>query len=226
VATAADLAALRKPTPTFAGFRECPVDGDGGDRDMNRLKNRADSATFVPVPLELLVALPWPEDVERRDRDNWRPEDVAEVRRYEGAPVSVVGYVADARTSGPESVNCHGAENAYRDWHVWIGAAPGTDRTRSLVVEPTPQTRARHQEWTLTKLRAAGRAGAPVRVSGWLLLDAEHPEQIGRTRGTIWEIHPVLAFEVRDAAGRWVPLDRYEAPPAPRRARARGAAPR
>src|SRR5688572_28340359 len=30
VLTAAELAALPKPTPTIAGFRECPADGDGG----------------------------------------------------------------------------------------------------------------------------------------------------------------------------------------------------
>jgi len=28
-----------------------------------------------------------------------------------------------------------------------------------------------------------------VRVSGWLMLDPEHPDQVSKTRGTIWEIH-------------------------------------
>jgi hypothetical protein len=30
-----------------------------------------------------------------------------------------------------------------------------------------------------------------VRIRGWLMLDQEHPEQIGKTRGTLWEIHPI-----------------------------------
>lgn len=219
VATAAGLAALPKPRPVWSGFRECPDSGDGGDREMNRLKNRSDSAAFVDVPMELLLGLPWPEDIERRDRDNWRRADMAAIARYEGAPVRVTGYLADARTSGPESVNCHGAENAYRDWHVWIVAAPGADRTRALVVEPTPYTRARHPGWTLARLRAVQRAGLAVRVGGWLFLDPEHPEQIGRTRGTIWEVHPVVTLDVRTPNGAWVPLDAYVPPAPPRRPR-------
>jgi hypothetical protein len=46
-------------------------------------------------------------------------------------------------------------------------------------------------------VRRLAHDGTPVRVSGWLMLDPEHPDQVGRTRGTIWEIHPILAIEVR-----------------------------
>jgi hypothetical protein len=35
-----------------------------------------------------------------------------------------------------------------------------------------------------------------------LMLDPEHPEQLGKTRGTLWEIHPVMRIEVR-RGGRW-----------------------
>jgi len=35
-----------------------------------------------------------------------------------------------------------------------------------------------------------------VRISGWLMLDPEHPDQLGKTRGTIWEIHPVMKLKV------------------------------
>jgi hypothetical protein len=44
-----------------------------------------------------------------------------------------------------------------------------------------------------------------VRLSGWLLLDTEHPEEVGRTRGTIWEIHPVMRIEAR-RGNRWVDI--------------------
>jgi hypothetical protein len=30
------------------------------------------------------------------------------------------------------------------------------------------------------------------------MYDFEHPEQLGKTRATLWEIHPILKTEVRD----------------------------
>ena len=76
---------------------------------------------------------------------------------------------------------------------------------------------ARDGEW-VTSLRA----GLLVRVGGWLFLDPEHPDQIGRTRVTIWEVHPVVTWDVQTPAGDWVPLDTYTPPArptAPRRPR-------
>jgi hypothetical protein len=41
-------------------------------------------------------------------------------------------------------------------------------------------------------------------------MDQEHPEQLPGTthptRGTLWEIHPIIEFEVMQD-GDWVPLD-------------------
>jgi hypothetical protein len=48
-------------------------------------------------------------------------------------------------------------------------------------------------------------------------MDPEHPDQIGKTRGTIWEIHPIIGFEVASGSG-WVALDHNSGavlPPAP-----------
>jgi hypothetical protein len=45
-----------------------------------------------------------------------------------------------------------------------------------------------------------------VRVSGWVLMDQEHPDQLGKTRGTLWEIHPVMQFEVQQG-NQWIALD-------------------
>jgi hypothetical protein len=28
------------------------------------------------------------------------------------------------------------------------------------------------------------------------MLDQEHPDQLGKTRGTLWEIHPIMRIEV------------------------------
>jgi hypothetical protein len=130
----------------------------------------------------------------------------AAVALRERQVVRVEGYVARARTSGPESTNCHGDEARLRDFHIWLTTAPTVDRTRSVIAEMTPRWRARHTGWNLTRLGAVSRARERVRVTGWLMLDQEHPEQVGRTRGTIWEVHPVTAFEVQRGR-RWIPLD-------------------
>ena len=45
-----------------------------------------------------------------------------------------------------------------------------------------------------------------VRISGWLFFDPEHPDQLGVTRATLWEIHPVMQIDVNQN-GRWIPLD-------------------
>ena len=37
-------------------------------------------------------------------------------------------------------------------------------------------------------------------------MDPEHPDQIGKTRGTIWEIHPIMQIETQTLTG-WKPLD-------------------
>lgn len=198
--------ASAKQQPVATGFQGCPPEGDGGDPALNRLKNRGDSTRFVPTPLDGVLALPWPPGIERRRRADWSRADAARVSRSEGTPVAIEGYFAGAKREGPESPNCHGADDAFRDWHLWLAGAPGRDRSRSVVVEATPVIRARHPAWSLGGIRRLVRDGDRVRVSGWLLLDPEHPDQVGRTRGTIWEVHPVMAIEVR-RGGRWVPLD-------------------
>lgn len=208
-----------KPTPRLAAFRGCPPEGDGGDPQLNRLKNRIDEpARPVAVPVDTLVDLPWPTGIERERRDRWSAAERAEIGRYEGTPVVVEGYLAGAKSEGPESPNCHGADPEMRDWHLWLTRGPGEDRQRSVVIETTPAFRDRHPEWTLPALREAIRSRDRVRITGWLLLDPEHPDQVGRTRGTIWEIHPITRMEVQEN-GKWVPLGEGSAPERPTRRR-------
>ena len=211
-----------KPRPVNVPFQFGPPEGDGGDPTLNRLKNRVDSATWIPVGVDAVLALSWPRRTENTRHATWSAADAAQIARYEGTPISVEGYLNGAKESGPESCNCHGADHEWRDWHVWLSAAPGPDRTRAVVVETTPAIRARHPEWTLARLRAIAAAGRKVRISGWLMFDPEHPEQIGRTRGTIWEVHPIIAIEVDDG-GRWVPLGQEPVVPRQRARRSRRA---
>jgi hypothetical protein len=210
-------ALARKPAPVAPGFKGCPAQGDGGDRALNVLKNRIDTATWLPATVDAIVALDWPRTVGRRDRARWSASDSVAVARYQGTPVVVEGYLAGVKEEGPESCNCHGADDAFRDWHMWLTASHGEDRARSVVIETTPVIRAAHSQWTLARMRAIARAGARLRVSGWLLLDQEHPDQIGKTRGTVWEIHPIIQLDV-EQAGSWVPLDSLEIDTRPARA--------
>ncbi len=197
-----------KPRPVETTFKGCPPDGDGGDRATNRLKNRADEAAWIPVAFDTLEKLPWPKAIERRDRNSWPAADLKAVERYEGIPVSVEGYVAGSKEEGPESTNCHGADYEFHDFHVWLTKNANDNRSRSIVVEVTPRIRAKHSGWTTVSLGKVARQDLLVRISGWTMLDPEHPDQIGNTRGTIWEIHPIMQIEVQQQ-GRWITLDEF-----------------
>jgi hypothetical protein len=196
----------QKPQPQeLASFKGCPPEGDGGDPALNRLKNRVDEGNYVPVQFDAVANLPWPKGVERRDRDRWSPQDTAAVARYEGIPISIEGYLVDTREAGPESCNCHGADAEFLDWHVWLVKSPGDDRSRSIVTETTPRVRPNHPGWTIPALDRIAQSKPRVRISGWLMFDPEHPDQVGKTRGTIWEIHPIMKIEV-EQGGVWTPL--------------------
>jgi hypothetical protein len=64
------------------------------------------------------------------------------------------------------------------------------------VVEVSPRLVPVHPLWRLEKLNELVQNQLPVRISGWRMWDQEHPEQIGQTRGTLWEIHPIHRIEV------------------------------
>jgi hypothetical protein len=197
---------LVKPEPVARAFKGCPPEGDGGDPALNRLKNREDTSDYLPVPFEAVAQLAWPPSVARRDHAKWSASDAAAVAHYEGLPIAVEGYLAQVKEEGPESPNCHGAEHEFHDLHLWLVKAAGDDRTHSIVVEATPKGRDKHPAWSLDRLRQIIRQQQHVRISGWLMLDPEHPDQVGKTRGTIWELHPIMRIEV-EQGNQWITLD-------------------
>ena len=190
-----------KPQPPTNNFQGCPSSGDGG---LNTRKNRTDSAPWYPVAIKNILALQWPQDIEGRPRSGWSLEDVTAIRRYEGIPVQVEGWLAGAKQQGPESCNCHSVNDV--DNHLWIVDAPNKDRSQSVVVEVTPRLRAIHPGWAFGRIRPLVDGKTKVRISGWLMLDQEHPDQVGKTRGSIWEIHPIIGFDVL-RGNSWVTLD-------------------
>jgi hypothetical protein len=204
---------VARPAPVTQTFEGCPAEGDGGDREMNRLKNRVDTATWQRASVAAVLALTWPKNIEQKRRTSWSATDRADIARYEGLPLQLEGYLAGAKSQGPESCNCHSVDNP--DFHLWLVDSPDKTRVDSVVAEVTPRVRARHPGWTMDRLRTVMNNKTRVRISGWLMMDAEHPDQLGKTRGSIWEIHPILEIDVATSAG-WAPLDRATsaAPPA------------
>jgi hypothetical protein len=190
------------PTPQEETYQGCPPAGDGGDAALNMLKNRIDTGTWQPVSVQDLLALTWPAGIEKTQRRNWSPADAQTVAQSEGRPVVAEGYLLMLRHEGPESPNCH--DRSARDYHVWLAVSSSDDRSNSMVVELTPRVVAMNPGWG-SEQNILHLAGHHVRVSGWLLLDQEHPEQLHKTRGTLWEIHPVMKVEV-DQGGSWANL--------------------
>ena len=194
------------PVPREETFKGCPGEGDGTDPELNRLKNRVDEAAWQPVTVEALLGLKWPEDIGHRRVARWTAADHAQIDPFNGVPVQTEGYLLQVRQEGPESPNCHAADPADQDFHTWLGAQASDDRaTRGVVIEFTPRVRARHPTWTLEALEALARQKVRVRISGWTMLDPEHPDEVGESRGTIWEIHPVMRVETQQG-GSWKEL--------------------
>ena len=83
-----------------------------------------------------------------------------------------------------------------------------TPDAKALLVGVSPRVRANHNGWTLDKLNALAGAGAKVRVSGWLMYNQDHPDDVGKTHLTPWEIHPAMQIAV-SKGDQWVNLDDY-----------------
>jgi hypothetical protein len=149
-------------------------------------------------------ALPYP--VARKSLADWTPEQLAEIQPYEGVAVSVIGYLTAIKVEGAESTNCHFANSTEVDWHMPLVEQAGDAEATAVVVETTPRVRQVHTKWTPTSLAPWVKSGAPVRISGWTLLDPEHRAHLGKYRSTLWEIHPITKIEVfRD--GQWISAD-------------------
>ena len=75
-------------------------------------------------------------------------------------------------------------------------------KKHAVVVELTPNIQDLHLDWgeNLQEL-----AGKNVCITGWLLYDYEHHPQIGKTRGTLWELHPVTGIALLQPDGSCAP---------------------
>ena len=196
-------------TTTFDGpDGHCGPTGDSGDAVTNRWKNRTDApVVYHEVTWSALQSLPYPNA--KKSLETWTPQQLAVIQPYQGIAVSVVGYLTAIKVQSGgsgESTNCHFTNSEEVDWHMPLVEQPGNPESTAIVVETTPRVRKLHGKWTPTALASWVTSAAPVRISGWTLLDPEHRGHLGKYRSTLWEIHPITRIEVfKD--GQWVNVD-------------------
>jgi hypothetical protein len=180
---------------------------------LNELKNRVDTAAaWQPVDVRAILDLSWPTSIQDKARARWTPTAAAEVARFEGSPVQVEGWLVGANRERDESPNCGRTDPAGVDYHLWFTDDLAKDRSQSMVIEVAPRVRALHPMWDIDRIcRQVVNSTREVRISGWLMMDQEHHEQLvvappnHQVRETLWEIHPIMGFEVLTGT-TWVDL--------------------
>ncbi len=197
-----------KQTPASYTLDGCPPEGDGGDPELNVLKNRSDPGNYMPISFDTLTALTWPKSVERVPMPEWPASGRAFIEQYEGTPVTVEGYIVNLREGPPDPANCSRSTSGYLDWHLAFTKGPRDPRTQSVLAEVTPRVRLQ-RTWSMDSIHSLLiNDHLPVRLSGWLYFDPEHPGDLGVNRSTLWEINPVMQIHVW-SGGRWVPLEGF-----------------
>lgn len=197
-------------TGTFtSGVKKCGPTGSAPGNETNRRKNRVDvPASYHKVSFGDFFKLP---DLHvPKDRSTWKPAEAAEIARYEGVAISMIGYLVaikpQAGGSG-ETTNCRWTSYAETDWHMALVEEPGQGERLAVVVETTPRIRIKHKRWTEANLESWLDKDLPVRISGWLMFDPEHRNHMGKYRKSMWEIHPITKIEVWKNE-KWIDLDK------------------
>lgn len=201
-----------KPTPpvyhgptedTSLYFHGIPPEGKGGDPLLNMQKNR----TALPEKTETysihqILAIPSTklEGTNKDTRKYWSEQAKQYAAKWESKGVIVEGYLIKARESGRESANAN--SDKYRDYHLWIVQEKNEPRSSSIIAEVTPRIKATKQRWQIENFIKLSKKRTKVRITGWLLWDEEHPEEVGKSRGSQWEIHPMTTFEIYEQ-GQW-----------------------
>lgn len=168
-------------------------------------KNRREvPAAYEPLTFDAFLALPILA-AQYIDAD-WRT-----VRAQTARAASLEGYIAEVFQASDGAT--YGVAPDDGDFHVHLRPVPPSrcyaseGRGKQVVVEVTPHFQGAATGWTVDKLLALCDRQAKVRVSGWLLHDYEHVQNVGDWRGTAWEVHPVTRIEVWEPhAARWEPL--------------------
>ncbi len=197
--------------PIYAGptqdtslyFNGIPPEGKGGDPLLNLQKNRtASPEKFESYSVHQILAIPSTklEGTDDNTRKYWSDEAKQYAAKWESKGVVVEGYLIKARESGRESAN--GNSDKHRDYHLWIVQEKNEPRSSSVIAEVTPRIKATKPSWTIDNFVKLSDKRTRVRVAGWLMWDEEHGDEVGKSRGSQWEIHPLTKLEVFEK-GEW-----------------------
>ncbi|MEY2561158.1 MAG: hypothetical protein QOG51_1573 [Verrucomicrobiota bacterium] len=194
------------PTKFSTGkFHGCAPTGIGSDPYLNSLKNRDKppaTARLYTVTQVMAAAPKLPSAKVHREKWTAPQQDLA--ARWESQAVTVEGFLLHVVKEGKEACNCGSTQ--YVDHHMWLAPTATASRARAMVVEISPRAWAKHPTWaTNTPFNPLVKEKTKVRMTGWLTFDQEHNEQVGKTRGTLWEVHPVTQVQVLKA-GKWIML--------------------
>src|SRR6266568_2439201 len=136
-----------KPDPQDSVFHgqegDCAETGDGGDSDTNARKNRMDiPSSYHLISWDAINNLAVPQHA-KRSRADWTPDQLAVIAPFEGAAVTVQGFLYKVKpeTSSPsaarggESTNCHDRLAPDVDWHMPLTAHVREQQDVAIVVE-------------------------------------------------------------------------------------------
>ncbi len=113
--------------------------------------------------------------------------------------------MSDGATYGrpPEQGDIHLHVRATRPLRCF----PPGQRGTQVVAEVTPHFQPPKTGWSYEVLLGLCQRQVRVRISGWLLHDYQHVEDVGDWRASAWEIHPVTNIEAEDAPRQsWQPV--------------------
>lgn len=133
------------------------------------------------------------------------------VRSHTQRSVRVEGYIAEVIPTMDGTT--YGHLPAEGDFHLHLremrqsGCFPPGPRGEQLVAEVTPHFQPPKTRWSYDALLDLCQRQVRVRLSGWLLHDYQHVQDVGVWRASAWEIHPVTKIEVWDLERQsWQPL--------------------
>lgn len=194
------------PTPPCApSLADCPLEGCGGGDNRDPITNRQKNRSSVPSdPLVLSVGQFKQRFKELADigtkRENLSAQDQATLDTDEAQAVTLDGFVLDDRQEGPESCACYVA-NAL-DFHIWLASTRTASKAKAIVVEITPRIFDTTDPSVGAVMSRLKQDKTHVRVTGWPMFDPLHPDQIGQSRYTRWEVHPVVDIQEK-VGGAW-----------------------
>jgi uncharacterized protein YgiM (DUF1202 family) len=139
--------------------------------------------------------------------------DVTNGTVAEGNLVRVAGFVSNVRVNTGESVNCYFPRQVNNDFHINLTPQSAQEECNGIVVEMIPQ----HRSWSKAKLDALKQKNKMVRATGQLLYDNLHrvntcsnPVPKQPHRFALWEVHPIIEFEVCKHDGACDPVQDNE----------------